>query len=79
MTQEDNDEITLVGSDRPAGQVPRRHWMPAALVDELDKPRPVVPVRLLGEDWCCFETARGHSGSSSDTALTGGLTFVSGA
>jgi phthalate 4,5-dioxygenase oxygenase subunit len=28
----------------------RNYWQPAALSDELQGPRPVVPVRLLGED-----------------------------
>ena len=28
MSQEENDEITLVGPDRPAGKVLRQYWMP---------------------------------------------------
>ncbi|MEP6147918.1 MAG: Rieske 2Fe-2S domain-containing protein, partial [Nisaea sp.] len=54
MSQEKNDEITLVGADRPAGQLLRHYWMPAALAVELDGPRPVAPVRLMGEDLVLF-------------------------
>ena len=54
MSQEKNDEITLVGADQPAGQLLRHYWMPAALAVELDGPRPVAPVRLMGEDLVLF-------------------------
>ncbi|WP_028465623.1 Rieske 2Fe-2S domain-containing protein [Nisaea denitrificans] len=54
MSQEKNDEITLVGADQPAGQLLRHYWMPAALAVELGGPRPVAPVRLMGEDLVLF-------------------------
>jgi len=62
MSQEKNDEITLVGADQPAGKLLRQYWMPAALSDELMGKRPVVPVRLLGEDLVLFRDEGGNLG-----------------
>jgi phthalate 4,5-dioxygenase oxygenase subunit len=62
ISQEKNDEITLVGPERAAGKVLRQYWMPAALSDELMGPRPVVPVTLLGEDLVLFRDESGRLG-----------------
>ncbi|MFN5713917.1 MAG: Rieske 2Fe-2S domain-containing protein, partial [Bradyrhizobium sp.] len=60
MSQEANDLITRTGAKEPCGKLMRMYWQPAALVDELDGPRPVRPVRLLGENLVLF---RGEDGS----------------
>ena len=62
MSQEANDLITRIGPGTGAGKVMRRYWQPAALVDELAGPRPVVPVRLLGEDLVLFRDNEGELG-----------------
>lgn len=62
MSQEKNDEITLVGAGNPAGKVLRQYWMPAALSDELAGSRPVVPVTLMGEKLVLFRDERGVLG-----------------
>jgi phenylpropionate dioxygenase-like ring-hydroxylating dioxygenase large terminal subunit len=62
MSQEKNDEITLVGADQPAGKVLRQYWMPAALAVELEGRRPVVPVTLLGEKLTLFRDESGNLG-----------------
>src|SRR2546423_1655403 len=49
MSQEANDLITRTGRQDPCGKLMRMYWQPAALVDELEGPRPVRPVKLLGE------------------------------
>ena len=54
MSQEQNDLITRTGPRDACGKLMRMYWQPAALVDELAGPRPVKPVKLLGEIWCCF-------------------------
>jgi hypothetical protein len=54
LSAEQNDRITRIGPDKPAGRVLRRYWQPAALVDELDNGRPIKPVKLLGEDLVVF-------------------------
>jgi len=45
MSQEQNDLITRTGAKDPCGKLMRNYWQPAALVDELDGPRPVKPVK----------------------------------
>ncbi|MEJ6392152.1 aromatic ring-hydroxylating dioxygenase subunit alpha [Gymnodinialimonas sp. 2305UL16-5] len=48
ISQTLNDQITRIGPETEAGNVLRRYWQPAALVDELSGDAP-VPVNLLGE------------------------------
>ncbi len=62
MSQEKNDEITLVGPGKPAGNVLRQYWMPAALSDELAGKRPVVAVTLMGEELVLFRDEGGVLG-----------------
>ncbi len=62
MSQEQNDLITRVGRGTDAGALMRRYWQPAALVAELDGARPVVPVRLLGQDFVLFRDPAGRYG-----------------
>ena len=62
MTPEENDELTLTGPGTPAGALLRRYWMPAALSEELEGARPVVPVRLMGEDLVLFRAGNGELG-----------------
>ena len=60
MSQEQNDLITRTGPKDPCGKLMRMYWQPAALVDELQGPRPVKPVKLLGEDLVLFRDEAGR-------------------
>ena len=62
MSQEQNDLITRVGAGTGAGELMRRYWQPAALADELAGERPIVPVRLLGQDFVLFRDEAGRYG-----------------
>ena len=62
MSQEQNDLITRIGPATGAGKVLRRYWQPAALCEELVGARPVVPVRLLGEELVLFRDNDGELG-----------------
>ena len=62
LSVQQNDLITRTGSGTPAGDLMRRYWQPAALVDELSGNRPVKPVRLFGEDLVIFKDERGRYG-----------------
>jgi len=59
MNREQNDRITRITAGTPAGKLMRMYWQPAALLDELDGPRPVRPVRLLGQDLVLFRSEDG--------------------
>ena len=62
MIAEQNALVTRVGPQTPCGKLMRLYWQPVALVDELSGPRPVRPVRLLGEDLVLFRDDRGRTG-----------------
>ncbi|WP_232666620.1 aromatic ring-hydroxylating dioxygenase subunit alpha [Pseudonocardia sp. TRM90224] len=62
MRAEDNRKITETGPGTPAGDWMRLYWQPAALTEELETERPVVPVRLLGEDLVLFRNDAGELG-----------------
>ena len=62
LSREQNDLITRTGKGTPAGELMRRYWQPAALVDELGGNRPIRPLRLFGEDLVLFKDEQGRYG-----------------
>ena len=62
LTAERNALLTQSGPGTPLGATMRQYWQPAALVDEFEGPRPVRPVRLLGEDLVLFRDETGQYG-----------------
>lgn len=62
LTAEQNDFITRVGPDAPAGKLLRRYWQPVALADELLGSRPLKAVKLLGQDMVLFRDESGELG-----------------
>ena len=62
MSQEENDLLTRIGPGTPAGRLMRMYWQPAAVAEELAGPRPIRPVRLLGENFVLFRDAAGKYG-----------------
>lgn len=62
LTAEKNRLITETGPGTPCGALMRCYWQPAALAEELDGPRPVRKLRLLGEDLVLFRDPSGLYG-----------------
>jgi len=62
LSAEQNKQVTRTGAGTPAGDLLRRYWQPAALTEELPAERPVLPVRLLGEDLVLFRDEDGRYG-----------------
>ncbi len=62
MRAEQNHLLTRIGPGTPCGDVMRSYWQPVALVEELDGPRPVKGVRLLGQDLVLFRDEAGRYG-----------------
>jgi phthalate 4,5-dioxygenase len=62
MKQDRNELLTQSGPGSAAGKALRQYWMPAGLSDELDSNRPLVPVKLLGEDLVLFRSDQGELG-----------------
>ena len=62
MTREQNELLTRIGPEAPAGQLLRRYWQPIALVDELAGQRPLKALRVLGQDLVLFRGPDGRLG-----------------
>jgi nitrite reductase/ring-hydroxylating ferredoxin subunit len=62
LSREENTLLTRTGPDTGAGTLLRRHWQPIALAAELDIPKPVKAVRVLGQDLVLFRDQRGQLG-----------------
>jgi len=62
ISAEQNELMTRIGPDTPAGRLLRRYWQPVALADELAGARPCKAVRVLGEDLVLFRDERGGHG-----------------
>ena len=62
MTRQQNELLTRIGPEAPAGQLLRRYWQPIALLEELAGPRPVKAVRVLGQDLVLFRGPDGRLG-----------------
>ncbi len=69
MQAELNERLSRIGPGTPCGELMRRYWQPAALLDEV-KPqhdprlhqRPLKAVRLPGQDLVLFKTDAGQWG-----------------
>lgn len=62
LSREENIRLTETGPATSGGNLMRRFWQPAALAIELEGPRPVKQVRLLGEELVLFRTGEGDYG-----------------
>jgi phenylpropionate dioxygenase-like ring-hydroxylating dioxygenase large terminal subunit len=59
LSAQQNDLMTGVCAGTPGGRLLRCYWHPAALSEELAPPRPVLGLRLLGQDLVLFRTETG--------------------
>jgi phthalate 4,5-dioxygenase oxygenase subunit len=63
LTAEENDLLTRVEGAAPMGQIFRRHWLPACLIEEVaESDGAPVHARLLGEDLVVFRDTEGRVG-----------------
>ena len=61
MTREENELLCRVEGDAPMGQLMRRHWMPACMIEEVAQADGApVRVRMLGEDLVAFRDSKGR-------------------
>ena len=63
LTHEENELLCRVEGDAPMGQLMRRHWIPALLIEEvMHADGDPVPVRLFGEDLVAWRDTEGKVG-----------------
>lgn len=61
MNSEDANTLVQVRADTLVGDLLRRYWMPIAAVVELED-KPIMPIRLLGEDLVLYRDRSGTYG-----------------
>ena len=63
LTAQENELLCRVEGDAPMGQIMRRHWLPACLIEEVEEPDcDPVKVRLCGKDLVVFRDTNGKLG-----------------
>ena len=63
LTKEENELLCRVEGDAPAGQLMRRYWIPAFMLEEVADPDGTpLRVKLLGEDLIAFRDTAGRLG-----------------
>jgi len=78
LTSQENDVLTLVGPNTPAGELLRRYWHPIAPAEQLTKDNPTKFVRILGEDLVLFRDLRGRVGLLADRCSHRGASLLYG-
>ena len=77
LTQEENELLTGVGRETPAGQLLRRYWFPIAVTQDLND-QPTKFVRHLGEDLVLFKDLSGRVGLLADHCSHRGASLLYG-
>jgi phthalate 4,5-dioxygenase oxygenase subunit len=63
LTTEENELLCRVEGDAPMGQLMRRHWLPACMIEEVAEPDgDPIRIRLLGENLVVFRDTEGRVG-----------------
>src|SRR3954453_8046233 len=63
LTHDENVLLTRIEGDAPMGQLMRRHWVPAALSEQLvESDGTPIRLRLFGEDLVAFRDTDGRIG-----------------
>jgi phenylpropionate dioxygenase-like ring-hydroxylating dioxygenase large terminal subunit len=62
ISAEKNEQLTQVGENTPGGQLLRHYWQPVLLAEELDGPRPLKAVELMGGQYIVFRDQSGNLG-----------------
>jgi 5,5'-dehydrodivanillate O-demethylase len=62
LTREENQLLTRVDAESPGGQLLRRYWQPVAIATELTDEKPIMKVRVLGEDLVVYRDKKGSYG-----------------
>lgn len=62
LSHEDNELLCRIGAGTPMGEMMRRFWMPAVVLNELAPNGKPIRIRLMGEDLVCFMDSEGKVG-----------------
>jgi len=62
LSNEENELLTRVGPDTPAGQMLRCYWWPVGFTEHVAAKGRPIKIRLLGEDFVLFRDGNGRLG-----------------
>jgi nitrite reductase/ring-hydroxylating ferredoxin subunit len=62
ISAEQNQLMTRIGPGTPAGALLRQYWQPVALAEELEGPRPLKPVQVMGQHFVLLRDENGRLG-----------------
>jgi 5,5'-dehydrodivanillate O-demethylase oxygenase subunit len=62
LTHEENQLLTQVNRGTPCGELLRRYWHPVAAVAEFTEEKPILPVKILGEELVVYRDRKGEYG-----------------
>ena len=72
LTKEENELLCRVEGDAPAGQLMRRYWIPAFMLEEVAEPDGTpLRVKLLGEDLIAFPSTPSSPGNGMPISIHG--------
>lgn len=77
LSEQQNFELTHVGSKAAAGRLLRAYWLPIAHPVQLERRNP-MPVEVLGEKLVLFRTGEGRLGLTSDRCAHRGTSLSAG-
>ena len=79
LSAEENDLLCRVEGKAPMGQLMRRHWLPACLIEELaEADGTPLKLRLLGEDLVAFRDSDGRVGIMNERCPHRGASLAFG-
>ena len=78
LTREQNELLTQVDAETPAGELLRRYWHPISIAQELTAENPTKFVRVLGEDLVLFQDKSGNVGLIADHCVHRGASLLYG-
>jgi 5,5'-dehydrodivanillate O-demethylase len=62
LTREENELLTQVSRGTPCGELLRRYWHPVAAAGELTDEKPIIAVKILGEELVVYRDKKGSYG-----------------
>ena len=62
LTREENQLLTEVNRGTPCGELLRRYWHPVAALAEFTEEKPILPVKILGEELVVYCNRKGEYG-----------------
>jgi 5,5'-dehydrodivanillate O-demethylase len=78
LTDADNDRLTLVGPDTPAGALMRQYWHPVFPAQHIAEPGNIIAFELLGEQLVAYRSLDGQIGIAPERCPHRGASLAYG-